>query len=128
MNKYEKTYNEISKKHPQARWFDIAVVALAVDLEEATGLKARVSGPFGLRAECPIYLNEEGEPGERKVIYITPWFDSTKGETELVLYYDTGEVKNNYAPGTLGELNGMNNVMERLPDTLEEIVALLRSY
>lgn len=128
MNKYEKAYNDVVKRHPGAHWYDIAIVSLAADLGERIGQTARASGPFGLRAECPIYINEKGKPGERRVIYLTPWFDSSKGETELMLYYDTGETKNDYAPGTLGEINGMNNVMKRLPDTLEEIISLLRFY
>ena len=45
-----------------------------------------------------------------------------------MLYYDTGEVKNEYAPNSLGGINGMNNVMKRLPETFPEIVALLKSY
>ena len=128
MNKYESIYNEAVKKNKRARWYDTAIMALATDLQQATGLTAKASGPFGLRAECPIYLNEGGGTGERKVIYITPNFESSPAGTRLTLYYDTGETTKTYAPGTMGDLNGFNNLSERLPDTLEDILPLLRSF
>lgn len=124
MNKYEYNYNVLSKKN--ARWYDVAIMPLASDLAEATGLNATVSGPFGLRAECTIYLS--ADRGEKKYITITPVFLDAIGGSELALFYDTGEVSNKFAPGTLGDFNRMNNISERLPDTLDEIVALLRAY
>lgn len=128
MNKYERLYTEASAGGKNPSWLDTAIRPLAADLAEATGLTTRVSGPFGLRAECLIYLNENGAEGERKHITITPWFNCEGQDTEIMLYYDTGEVKKEYAPNTLGDYNGMNNVMKRLPETLPEIVALLHSY
>lgn len=128
MNKYERLYTEASAGGKNPSWLDTAIRPLAADLAEATGLPARVSGPFGLRAECLIYLNENGAEGERKHITITPWFNCEGQDTEIMLYYDTGEVKKEYEPHTLGDYNGMNNVMKRLPETLPEIVALLHTY
>lgn len=128
MNKYERLYTEASAGGKNPSWLDTAIRPLAADLSEATGLPARVSGPFGLRAECVIYLNENAAEGERKHITITPWFNCEGQDTEIMLYYDTGEVKKEYAPNTLGDYNGMNNVMKRLPETLPEIVALLHTY
>ena len=128
MNKYERLYTEASAGGKNPSWLDTAIRQLAADLAEATGLPARVSGPFGLRAECVIYLNENAAEGERKHITITPWFNCEGQDTEIMLYYDTGEVKKEYAPNTLGDYNGMNNVMKRLPETLPEIVALLHTY
>lgn len=128
MNKYERLYTEASAGGKNPSWLDTAIRPLAADLAEATGLTARVSGPFGLRAECLIYLNENGAEGERKHITITPWFNCEGQDTEIMLYYDTGEVKKEYESNTLGDYNGMNNVMKRLPETLPEIVALLHTY
>lgn len=52
MNKYERLYTEASVGGKNPSWLDTAIRPLAADLSEATGLPARVSGPFGLRAEC----------------------------------------------------------------------------
>lgn len=128
MNKYERLYTEASAGGKNPSWLDTAIRPLAADLAEATGLTARVSGPFGLRTECLIYLNENGAEGERKHITITPWFNCEGQDTEIMLYYDTGEVKKEYEPNTLGDYSGMNNVMKRLPETLSEIIALLHTY
>ena len=128
MNKYEKLYTEAAAGGKNPSWLDTAVRPLAADIGEATGHTARVSGPFGLRAECVIHINEDAPEGERMYLVITPWFNCEGQDTEIMLYYDTGEVKEDYAPNTLGDFNGMNNVMKRLPETLPEIVALLRKY
>lgn len=128
MNKYEKLYTEAAAGGKNPSWLDTAVRPLAADIGEATGHTARVSGPFGLRAECVIHVNEDAPEGERMHLVITPWFNCEGQDTEIMLYYDTGEVKDDYASNTLGDFNGMNNVMKRLPETLPEIVALLRKY
>lgn len=115
MNKYEKIYAIAHKKRGKASWLDGAIAALAIDLEEATGKPAEISGPYGLRAEVYIYVGDD-------FIRLTPEFP----EDGLKLYYDTGKTTNDYQPGTLGDWNGMNNVRAELPDTLEEIIKLLR--
>lgn len=42
--------------------------------------------------------------------------------------YDTGEKTGDYQNGSIGELNGFNNVTAPLPDTIPEIAALLRWF
>lgn len=54
----------------------------------------------GLRAACSVY----GEAQNGGTVGLTFTFDGG------VLSYDTGEVTRRFAPGTLGEINGMNNV------------------
>ncbi len=115
MNKYEKIYIKAAKKSGHASWLDTAITPLAVDLEEATGKPVEISGPFGLRAEVWVKVGED-------FIRLTPEFP----EGGFKLYYDTGETTSTFQPGTLGDFNGMNNVSAPLPDTLEEIIKLLR--
>lgn len=115
MNKYEMIYAKAYEKRGSASWLDSAIAALAVDLEEATGKPTEISGPFGLRAEVWITVGDD-------FIRLTPEFPDGK----LKLYYDTGEMADRYQPGTLGDFNGMNNVRAPLPDTLDEIIGLLR--
>lgn len=114
MNKYERSY-ELANRKSSASWYDTAIAPLAADLEAATGKPAKISGPFGLRAE--VYIDVGGD-----FIRITPEFP----DDGLKLYYDTGAMTQTYQPLTLGDCNGMNNVRAPLPDTLEEIVKLLR--
>ena len=142
MNKYEKIFYEASKKDSSARWFDIALRPLAADLSEHLGLPVELSGPFGLRAECFLTFNKDGNKGQRKMLVVTPDFNCIYNETdkpapyhartpnavELRLYYDTGETLNLFAPGSLGDFNGMNNVTALLPDTIQEIANVLRTY
>lgn len=128
MNKYEKIYAKACTGGKRPNWIDTVIQPLVADLEMATGLSARMHGPFGIRCECCILLNENAVQGERKQILITPDFNFYDNETEIMLYYDTGEVDNTYPPKSIGAINGMNNIRKRLPDTLEEIVVLLQTY
>lgn len=115
MNKYERIYSKATENGRNASWMDTAIAALAVDIEEYTGIPVTVSGPFGLRAEVML------KSGER-YLTICPDF---QGEG-LQLYYDTGKTTQRHPPLSLGDFNGFNNVQERLPDTLEAIVSLFR--
>ncbi|MCE8578362.1 hypothetical protein [Bacteroides fragilis] len=54
----------------------------------------------GLRAACSVF----GRTGNGETVGLTFSFNDD------TLHYDTGEVTRRFAPGTLGEINGMNNV------------------
>lgn len=116
MNKYEKIYLKATQrsKGSVASWLDSAVSALAIDLEEYTGEIMEVGGPYGLRAEAIISSNSY-------ILILTPDFNSGT----LKLYYDTGEKTDKHQPNTIGEINGFNNLQAPLPETLEEIVAIM---
>lgn len=120
MNKYEAMYKKATENGRSASWFDTSVVPLAQDLEEATGMTAKVSGAFGLRCECYIVL-EKGD--RKKTIVVTP---DIKDDGSLELYYDTGEVRDRFRSDSIGALNGFNNITERLPDTLYGIIRVIR--
>lgn len=113
MTRYEKVYRKANEKRG-ASWVDTAIALLACDIEEATGEPAKVSGPFGLRAE--VYISTKS-----KSICITPEFP----DGGLELFYDSGELNSRFGAGTLGDFNGFNNVRKALPDTIEEIVKVM---
>jgi len=115
MNKYEEIYQNMKKQQKTVNWIDSAVAALAADLEKAMESPVKISGPFGLRAEVYVDVGDN-------YILLTPDFCRER----LSLYFDTGEVTNEHAPNTIGAINGMNNVRARLPDTLDEIIKVLR--
>lgn len=118
MSKYEGIYNNAVKQRGHASWIETAVYSLAVDLGEYTGLPTRVAGPFGLRASVDVRVDES------RFVRLTPEFP----DEGLRLYYDTGERTDTFQPGTLGDMNGFNNVVAPLPDTLAGIVGVLRDY
>ena len=43
------------------------------------------------------------------------------------LRYDTGVRDNSYQRGSIGELNGFNKIENPLPESIEEIVNLIKS-
>ena len=123
MNKYEKIYLKAQEKSGRASWIDSAIASLAIDIEESTGEPVEIRGPFGLRAEVYITVGEKDSEG-RRFLLLTPEFP----DCGFKLYYDTGETVERYGAETLGDFNGLNNVSAPLPDTLEEIIQILRPY
>lgn len=100
-------------------WVKMLVHPLADELKNLVGAeKYEVYGPFGLRAETSIYLRKGNRSGG---ITLTP-------HDKFRLYYDTGEKRGYYEDGSIGALNGMDNVEAPLPDDISEIAALLHWY
>ena len=117
MNKYERIYKKASSRAngSNASWLDAAIAPLALDIEERTGEETTIGGPLGLRAE--VYIETKS-----RVIIITPNFE----DGEFKLYYDTGDKKGLFKPNTLGGINGFDNVHERLPEKLDEIIEVMQ--
>jgi len=86
-----------------------------------------VYGPQGIGCRTFIYLVESEEVSpfkqQSKRVIVQPDFDE---DGNLYLVYETGEMVERYAKGSLGEVSGLNGVTAPLPNTLEEIRVLLR--
>lgn len=109
-------------------WVDLIVKPLADALSAYTGKSAQVLGPCGLRAEVSIHLkdNPDDDIMHRAYDYITLVPDVT-GDS-VVMHYDTGCIVRDCVPGSIAEWNHFGNETLPLPDTIEEIVALLRHH
>ncbi|MEG1894607.1 MAG: hypothetical protein RR162_00105 [Oscillospiraceae bacterium] len=114
------------EKAPCTNWVRGTVVPLAKRLEELTGLTHEIYGPFGLTCSTSIYLRKDMTKSicdqETRSITLRPDWD---GQHEFCIKYETGEMENYYPSGSLGDLNGMGKATKRLPDTIEEILAIL---
>ena len=102
-------------------WRDDVVVRLMKDLEEKTGLTGEIYGPYGLRAATSIYLREDMTKGICEQTTLSIELEEREDGT----YYHTGKYSNQFASGTIGEINGMNHIMAPLPETIDEIVKVL---
>lgn len=118
MNKYEKNYCLTGTK--ESNWINLCIVPLCSDIAEATGFDVKFYGPFGLRAEVNIFINDE--KGEPHGLTITASYK----DNEMTLYYDTGKISRKYISGSIAEVNGLYNETTRLPETLEEIIMLFK--
>lgn len=114
------------RKKESVSWVDGVVRPLAIALGEAAGLQSKVSGPCGICCQVYITLCEDPTRSllgqDHKTITLQPDFS----EDGLVFRYETGEVTERFAKGTVGAMNGMNNVTEILPSSLDEILKLMR--
>ena len=115
------------RKIPVIDWKDEVVVPLAEEMGKRLGKHPVVLGPFGLGAEVTISLvdNPNIRRLEQDCLEITLEPDFEDGR--LVLCYETGETYDDeYPPNSLGAMNGLNNVTARLPDSINEIMGLLK--
>lgn len=114
------------RKLPTVDWKDEVVVPLAEEMGKRLGKHPLISGPFGLGAKVTIFLVDDLKvrhlEQDRLEITVEPDFEDKK----LVLNYETGEVADDYPPNSIGAMNGLNNVTARLPDSIEEIINLLK--
>lgn len=95
------------------------VFTVAANLTRLLGTPITVSGPRGLRAEMRLCLTRGKD---KTYAVVSPAFDENG---QLFLAYDTGEKENRYSPGSLGALNGCNNVQKPLPEDIREIAMAL---
>ena len=113
----ERLKKKANKIWDNCGWIDMIVRPLGKALcEYCGGDNYDVSGPFGLRCETYIKIDKGTKRGW---ICVTPLLDPPQ------LFYDTGETRDDCPSGSIGQLNGMNNVTAPLPDTIPEICELL---
>lgn len=124
--KIQRLENKRRRLYEKSGWVTQIVIPLAKKLAEHFGLSYEIYGPFGLGAETSIYLREDMKKSicEADTWHITlcPRF-TEEGDR---LYYKTGEQTNEYAQGSIGWLNGFNDVLAPLPDDFEEILKLMK--
>lgn len=109
-------------------WVEHLVEPIAKHFTEEFGLEYELFGPFGLRAQVSIYwrkdMNKSITEQPVKSLRLVPG-DLSKGE----LFYETGKVKKDaqYQKGSIGYLNGFNKELKPLPNSFDEIRALINS-
>lgn len=107
-------------------WYDAILTPLADAISADIGMPYEVYGPFGLSCETSLYFfptsGRDITRNETYSITLYPDYDDSR----LYLSYDTGERTDTYRTGSIGWMNGMNNVTKPLPDDLETIIVLLQ--
>lgn len=122
----------LEKLQKKGGWFNCCLISLADEISKRLNMPYEIYGPFGLGAETSIYFFADGEKGDivHKETYRITLHPSCKDGTgsyaeRFYFTYNTGEKRNSYAPGTIGELNGFNNVEAPLPDDMDSIVEII---
>ena len=98
-----------------------------------------IYGPFGLDNETSIFFsNVSQKPSKSEKLGLCRPIDIcnvdtyglydlvTRGKNEMEIHYATGEETNEFAKDSIGYLNGFNRVRKPLPDSLDEIIKVLR--
>lgn len=108
-------------------WIEKLIKPLVKEIvEKESSFKSfDIRGPFGLRSYVFIVFSENEEVSEH--------YDENEYYLSIVpkdldtgkLNYETGETINKFSNGSLGEINGMNNVTKPLPENIEEIIELI---
>lgn len=118
-------------EHGHQGWFDRVLVPLAVHISaELGGIPYKFYGPLGLNCETTVYFfPNRGRVEDHDICkdetYSLTVYPNWRHTSGFYLTYDTGRRTDKYKPGSIGWLNGFNNVQEELPDDFDEIMALL---
>lgn len=129
-----------NKKRKLTGWIDNLVKPLAEILTPLLECeKYEILGPFGLRAETSIWFKKPNSTAThcdyRLCLTVETSYHKNytyKGEycspvmSNVYLQYDTGKRKSEYQQGSIGYLNGFNTIEEPLPDSIEEIVQIIK--
>lgn len=74
---------------------------------------------FGMRAECPVSFKNDNNEIVGRIVF-TP--NGSSASDYFTIHYDTGKKLEGYQKGSIGELNGFDNITAPLPETIEEII------
>lgn len=113
----------------EINWVEEIVRPLAASIANKKGKKANVLGPCGIGAKVSIVLHNCDDPTNcwewtgKETLTVEPHF---RVEGDMTLLYETGEREERYPAGSLGAVNGLNNVTANLPDNENDIAALFR--
>ena len=133
---------EWHKKRESKLWgnsgpFETILIPLCKEICKRKGFKYfEIYGPFGMCCETSLYFSNEGKEknwrdsrmNDIDICKVDTWSIQLtyNNNTESGYQYWTGEVTNRYPKGSIGELNGENNVYAPLPADIDEIIKLLR--
>lgn len=125
IQRLEKKKEKISSDCPN--WIEEVIRPLALEISAKLNQYCDVKGPFGIRAEAIIYIVEDPDvsildQGSRSITITPNWNE----DGDMDFWYDTGEETDNFEKGTIGFLNGMNNITALLPDSVDDIIKLLK--
>ncbi len=131
-----------AKKDSLGGWVDRLVKPLAEVLMPLLDcVSYRLLGPFGLRGEISIWFLKPNSTAEHcdyslslTFIYQSNDDITYKGEychptaKKVILAYDTGERKNEFPQGSIGEKNGFNTISKDLPESIDELVTIIKNF
>lgn len=102
-------------------WTNGIIRPLMDEIKAITGLPFDTSDlrTFGIGCECPVDAKDENGKYLAWITFVPSFSD----DYEIYMY--SGEKCNRYAPGTIGEMNGGNNVEEPVTG-IESVLANLR--
>ena len=99
-----------------------------------------ILGPFGLRCETSIWFKKKNSTAKYcdyslSLTVQCEFFDNREYKRNyceppmknVYLLYDTYERDNSYQHGSIGELNGFNKIEAPLPESIDEIIKLIKS-
>lgn len=126
IQKLEQDVAQLESKRKALRspsWVD-CVEEIAAHLARLYNKEWKVYGPFGVRAECIIYLGDQLDFDVTKDACASLTVTAQFGEQVFAVRYDTGKVLKEYPANTIAAWNNFGNETKLLPDDFEEIYRL----
>lgn len=122
IEKLKMKLKEVQNQRYYNSWVDKIANKIAEKINEELKMNGfEICGPFGLDCQTSIYFKDENGK-EKYVITLFPTFR----EDNLDLEYWTGEHYGRYQKTSIGYLNAFDKVRRTLPDSIDEIIKILR--
>jgi len=116
--------------YERKNWIETFINPLAKELQTYFPKRTiEIMGPFGVCSRTSIWLIEKSEEDAKDIlIYGNNILSVTIIPINVnlgIFYFETGEKTNKFKIGTIGELNGMNNIVKEI-ESIEELVKHLQ--
>ncbi len=138
IERLQRQIEKLEKSQYEDNWMTTLLHPLAAALTPLLECERyKIYGPFGLRASTSICFMKQGSDETGYILSLTMRTDYNEdalykdrycpATTKSVqLFYDTFKRTKQYPEGSIGELNGFNNIEAPLPDDLQDIVKILK--
>lgn len=115
-----------AKRERIGGWHETLVHPLAKTLTPLLGCDTyEIFGPFGLRGETSVRFKKNNSTARFGDYSLSV---TLHHEESVHLRYDTYERDTSYRRGSLGELNGYNKIEAPLPETINELVKIIKAH
>lgn len=120
-NRKKKTWHEYNQI--TCSWINMIIKPLMQQLENKTGLKGELIGPYGLNSRTLLCLIKHSDIDHTNPPILSLTIRPPK---DGHIQYETGETTNQYQEGSIADVNGCNEILADLPNTVDEIIKILQ--
>lgn len=109
----------------RVNWIDMVLEPIAKEIADVIDCEYKIVGPSGMYNRTHLYLCSFPEKPMKEQEHMFIILRPELSNDGFNLYYETGEATDDYPKGSIAEVNGMNSILAKLPDDVNDILPLL---